>query len=248
VIDDEPAVGRVEPQVRWRGVLREFVTIVAGVLVALGGQAWWGRQQDRERERSYLHQLLVDTRVNEREFRDAIALDRSVNGALRALGTTLYASGPLPAGDSLLSLFRGQIFSSSNLQTRSGTVTALLSSGDLRLVHTDSLRAEIVAYAAGLASDEEMFRLYFAQAFSDPGRIGRVLPFTRRLFLALPPAEEHRFRERDARELVALRNDPELAGILFALEAANNNRLVHLRMQEERTIRLRKMLEAEGIK
>ncbi|HEX8830342.1 MAG TPA: hypothetical protein VF705_04210, partial [Longimicrobium sp.] len=52
----------------WRGALREFGIIVAGVLCALGAQAWWEQHEERGREGDYLRQILADTRENERRL------------------------------------------------------------------------------------------------------------------------------------------------------------------------------------
>jgi hypothetical protein len=240
-----PAVGAAEHRPGWRGVAREFATIVAGVLVALAGQAWWDGRQEAARESEYLRQLLVDTRDNERQMADALLIDREVRDANHALSTALYAPRPLPSPDSLRALFTAPVFSSSNLQPRAGTYTALLSSGDIRLIHTDSLRAQIVAYAAQLQSDEDMFRLYFEQAFLDPGRLAKVMPFVRRMLLELPDSEEVVARKADVATYLHLRDDPEVAGVIFSLRVANNNRIAHLRNLLRVTRDLRHALEAE---
>lgn len=67
--------------VGWRNALREFVVIMAGVLAAFAAQAWWEDHQERTRERDYLHQLLADTRENERRLTNAIEEDSAAGRA-----------------------------------------------------------------------------------------------------------------------------------------------------------------------
>ena len=242
---ETPAIGHAEHRPGWRGILREFATIVAGVLVALAGQAWWSSREDAVREHDYLRQLLVDTRENEEQLTNALRFDRSVRDAEAALATALYAPRPLPTPDSLRVLFDGPIFASSNLEPRIGTYTALLSSGDIRLIRTDTLRAQLIAYSAQLQSDGEMLRLYLEQAFLDPGRIARVFPFTRRLFVTLSDTEERAARVGDAATMSRLRDNPEVGSALFALQVANGNRVQHIGTLLRLTTRLRRTLEAE---
>jgi hypothetical protein len=44
------ALERMRASIDWRAALREFVTIVAGVLAALAAQAWWQAREQRARE------------------------------------------------------------------------------------------------------------------------------------------------------------------------------------------------------
>jgi hypothetical protein len=225
---------------RWRRALREFAVIVAGVLAALGAQAWWQGREERGRERDYLHQLLADTRENERRLDSAIAQDSASGHDAARVASALYAPGPLPPADTLVAWFGGRTFSASDFQPLTGSFTTLLATGDIRLVRNDTLRAALVAYAARLESERENLRFFFEQGFGDPGRLARTLPFVRGVFLDRPQAPESA-----AVDFGRLRNDPDLASILFAVQAANANRVAHLRGMRDETRRLRRTLEAE---
>ncbi|HEX5723935.1 MAG TPA: hypothetical protein VFX98_00640 [Longimicrobiaceae bacterium] len=233
----EPRAGRTG---HWRVALREFGVIVAGVLAALGAQAWWESSQEREREREYLRQLLSDTRENERRLDDAIALDSTTDWAVRRLAGGLYGPGPLPPPDTLLAWFGDRTFSSSGFQPLSGTYGALLAAGDLRLIRTDSLRARLVAYAARLEHEQAMLRFFLEQAFDEPAAVARPMPFLRRLVFGprVPGLAASIDFER-------MRRDPEVEALLFAVQIANLNRISHLRDLREETRRLRRALEAE---
>jgi hypothetical protein len=247
----EPATPRPESQAstpspapfselgRWRGALREFVVIVAGVLAALGAQAWWEGREERGRERDYLAQLHADTRENERRLDDAIAVDSAAGRAAERLTAALYGPGPLPPADTVLRWIGDRTLASSDFQPLSGTYGALLATGDIRLIRTDSLRALLVAYDATLAHEQAMLRLFLEQVAGDPAAIARPMPFLRGMFFdpagGPPPAVD----------LERLRRDPEAEAVLFAVQLSNSNRIVHLRTLRDETRRLRRALEAE---
>ncbi len=233
------AVGRA---VHWRAAAREFVVILAGVLGALAAQAWWQNREQGGRERDYLRQLLSDTRENERRLDDAIQKDSVAGWRLSRLSGALYGAR-LVTADSTLTLFGGRTFSASDFQPLTGSYVALLASGDLRIIRTDTLRSQLVAYAARLDSERDKLQFFFAQAFGDPGRIARVLPFMRDDLV--DSTDRVPVADRVPVDFGKLRRDPELASIVFSLQVANLNRLGHLRGMREQTVRLRRSLEAE---
>ncbi|HEX2187649.1 MAG TPA: hypothetical protein VHG51_02065 [Longimicrobiaceae bacterium] len=222
--------------VPWRTVLREFATIVAGVLCALAAQAWWEGRQERGREHDYLRQLLADTRENERRLEAAIAEDEATHANLRRLVGALHGPGALPPGDSLMR-WMVRSGSASDFQPVSGTLGALLTTGDLRLVRNDSLRALLVSYAAGLESENHRLRQLREATMGVAAPMGRSLPFMRGLFLGEPRA--------DRTDWERLRDDPELWAVLLPAQAANANRLSGLERAREETLRVRRALEAE---
>lgn len=57
----------------WKRLVAELAVIVAGVLIALGAESWWGRRQERRQAEEYVRQLLVDFRETERQLQNAIA-------------------------------------------------------------------------------------------------------------------------------------------------------------------------------
>jgi hypothetical protein len=239
-----PSATRASRLHHWRAAARELVIIVAGVLGALAGQAWWETRRDRIREHEYLQQLLADTRENERRVDVAIGADKLARNDLRRLANELYVATPPQNRDSALALFTGSAFSTSNFTPVTGTYGALVSSGDLRLVRTDSLRAAIVEYGATLDYEQRMLGFFLQQAFGQPAPLAHSLPFMQAMFAA-PDSIPALFRRSDF-HLAQLRGDREFGGFLFALQVANNNRLVHLGLIRDATERLRAMLEAEA--
>lgn len=224
----------------WRGALREVAVIAAGALAALGAQAWWQDRQDRGREADYLRQLLADTRANERRLEGAVAEDSATGYAIQQLGLALAESGPLPPRDSLVR-WTVRTGASSNFQPLTGTYTALIGTGDLRLLRSDSLRTLVVAYAARVESDRAILQLILQMGMGVADLLPRKFPFFRWVFLDRRP-------EAHARgfDFAPLRDDPEAASMLFRMEAANANRLNKLRDLRAETRRLRRALEVEA--
>jgi hypothetical protein len=128
-------------RVRWFAA--QFLVIVTGVLVALAVQALYERGQARGRERAYLSQLRIDLdqtidNVHQADLYVADA-DSAVLQLVRAFRITP------PPEDSIV---RWLAASSRVYAARPvlGTADALISSGDLRLIRNDSLRAKIPTY------------------------------------------------------------------------------------------------------
>jgi hypothetical protein len=242
--DAAPAVGAVE-RAGWRGVLREFATIVAGVLVALAGQAWWSAREARGLERDYLRQLFVDTRENARRLDASIAREGRVRTSQEALATALYAPRPLPSADSLRRLLDGPVFSAGTFDPVVGTYTALVSTGDLRLIRNDSLRSQLVAYAGLLDHLHAMQQFYLQQAFGEPARMARSVPSFASEMAQLTAVEQAVVRAREAPRLLHMRDDPDFAGVLFTLQISNINRAGNLRTERTATEALLRALAAE---
>lgn len=227
------ALGAAVP---WQETLREFLIIVAGVLAALGAQAWWDARQDGVREEAYLRQIVADTRENARRIDTAIAEDSAAGAALREVVVHLTGEGPLPPARELARLLM-RAGTMAELQPISGTVGALMSTGDLRLIRSDSLRAELVAYAAAVQSHREMLMTLKEMELAAFEVLPRELPFTRRLFLgdALDFVVEDDFAR--------VRRDPEFAGLLFRMQAGNSNRVARMRQMRRETAELLEALE-----
>ncbi len=220
----------------WRTALREFATIVAGVLCALAAQAWWQGHEERGRERDYLRQLLSDTRENERRLDEAIATDSAAARSAALAIDALTGTGAPPPANSLVR-WVGRSGVSSNFQPLAGSYRALLGTGDLRLVRSDSLRARLASYAAAVESESERQGQFREIVTSGAGPMARALPFMRRAFLGDITS--------DGVDVARLRADPDAAAVLFAMQAATANKLTGLRDLREETRRLRRALQAE---
>lgn len=136
--------------VEWRSRLRwfaaEFGVVVTGVLVALALQSLYERSEDRRREHAYLRQLAAELRATEATMVTADSFTASGDRAGVMLLRAYRTSAPR---DSVLSWLNRIGRFSFHLPV-TGTAEALVSSGDLRLVQEDSLRAAITSYVGNL--------------------------------------------------------------------------------------------------
>ena len=220
---------------------REFVTIVAGVLCALAAQAWWQGREDRARESEYLRQLLSDTEVNQNRVESVIRGDSIAGQSLTRLAQALFSDEPLPPSATLTEWLTDDTWlRNAEFQPLTGTYTALISSGDLRLIDTDSLRALLVAYSAHLVHADSQLRFYAEQSFSSPNQLAVAFPFLSGLVFDPGSLADPDYG--------ALRRSIEARGWFFALWVANANRLVRLRRLKEDTDRLHAalLLEVSG--
>jgi hypothetical protein len=222
----------------WRTTLGEFAIIVAGVLAALGAQAWWEARGDAAREADYLRQIAADVAENEARLGAAIATDSAAHDAVDRLVRAFYGAGgagPLPPPDTVVGwlLAAGAV---ADFQPVTGALEALLSTGDLRLVRSDALRAGLVAY--GTLLDGEVRRSAESRAtwFAAIGPLVAAFPFMRGLFLGDVAT--------DAAELERIRAAPDAAAVLVTVQALGLNRLNALRRARAETARLRELLEA----
>lgn len=129
----------------------EFLVVVAGILVALGLQAWWQERQDATRGAEFQRQILSDARATERSLRESIAQDRAHYTATRLLSAALYAPEVPTRGQTLqwLQSYSGWI---ADPRPVVGNVNALIQTGDIRLVANPEVRRALVSYASVMST------------------------------------------------------------------------------------------------
>lgn len=149
--------------VRWFAA--EFFVVVTGVIVALGFSAWSEDRSGLEREALFLGQVVADLAETqgmvEERARQAAVTDSAVARLLhgfRSRDSSLSA-------DSLALVVHNVFTWGPPLRATVGTIDALVSSGDITLVRSDSLRLALVAYRdqvgqrlEGSASDQAEYR------------------------------------------------------------------------------------------
>jgi hypothetical protein len=123
----------------------EFFVVVTGVTVALGATSWWEATQSREREAAYLGQLLADldqtkamvTRADE-------DMHRGDEAAVALVGS--FQEATPPSLDSIYLWVDAAFQWSDSPRMVVATAQALMATGDLTLIRSDSLRVAIVSY------------------------------------------------------------------------------------------------------
>jgi hypothetical protein len=217
---------------RWAS---EFVVIVAGVIAALGANSLWGRWQDGRTEQVYLQQLRSDIGENEKRLEAAIALESqqhdAASAAFRAvqLGNTITND----SAKAWLVTRRGVYYSDPRLLT--GTVTALISTGELRLLSDATLRQAVAGYATQIREDRDEFDR-FVESLQPPFEALRNLGFRTNT--------SEMSREQFGPVVAALTGKPgtEVLAALDGVLVANEIRVVYLRRMLETTQRLRRLL------
>jgi hypothetical protein len=220
---------------RWIG---EFIVIVAGVTVALASDSLWNRWQNSKAERAYVQQLRDELDENAERLNAAIMLERGQRAAAAAAFQAVARGEPIPHDSAVAwaSTRRGIHYSDPRLLT--GTVAALISTGDLRLLRDPVLRQAIAAYATQIHEDRAEFDRSLSIHFSsfeslrsavfrgNSTRIDPELPFSSAVAaLSGTPGKE----------------------VLFAVDgilAANDIRVTYLSRMLETNGRLRALLPA----
>jgi len=148
------------PRLRWFAA--EIVVVVAGILIALGLNAWWqGRQQDQEEQRLLLA-LHQEFTANQDRLAEILAFHEDVKGTARTL---LSVSADLPPdlpADSVDQLLADVTWWASYTTLESTVLDAAVQDGQLSLVGTDSLRRLLSTWRSEVESAESQSSQEFA--------------------------------------------------------------------------------------
>lgn len=145
----------------WRDAVRDVVLIVVSILIAFALDTWWDDRADRSREEAHLQTLLSEFRAT----RDRLQLRlNELEGSIEATYEILALTGPSPRsvssevlGDLINTSFDVGVFS-----PQGGAVQALLASGELPLLQSDSLSVLLAGWPVlvdVLRSDSERLSL-----------------------------------------------------------------------------------------
>jgi hypothetical protein len=220
----------------WKRLLAEFAVIVAGVLIALAVDSWWERHQERNQAEEYLKQLLVDFQETERRLRGTMAADtEKLEEVNSVIGRALR--GPLPQADSL-ELPTGYNY----FEPLTGTLAALIQGGDLRLLRSDSIRFELIAFSALIHETETILRHTETLIWNSTERV--ILGHARHSQSAAR-REANAGRGWGQVDVAGALNDPDIVSALQVQAAASQIRLFNLRRLERPTSRIIRLLRAE---
>ncbi|HYM86984.1 MAG TPA: DUF6090 family protein [Pseudoxanthomonas sp.] len=147
----------------WKSALRwflaEFVVVVAGILVALAVSSWAQQRQENKREQAYLRQLSADLKTSEKDLAQAVDfLKQRAEASARILHR--FWRDDLTVDEKKLSQDFALPRSTLRFRPVLGTVEALTSSGDLNLIRSDPLRAQLIAYQESMKTNLENINRY----------------------------------------------------------------------------------------
>jgi hypothetical protein len=229
-------IGLTGSSLPWQRLLAEFAVIVAGVLIALAVDSWWERQQERNREEEYLRQLLNDFQKSEQRLRGTIEAETKRVGAVNSvIGRALR--GPLPQADSL-ELPTGYDY----FEPLTGTLTALVQGGDLRLLRSDSIRFALIAFSSLIEETKTILRHTETLIWNSTERV--VIGRARHSQSAARRAA-NAGRGWGQVDVAGALNDPEIISALQVQAVATQIRLFNLRRVEGPTSRIIRLITAE---
>jgi hypothetical protein len=220
----------------WKRLVAELAVIVAGVLMALAADAWWETRREREEAREYSERLLVDFQETRRRLRGAIAGETATLDSVSSVVARAH-DGVFPSPDSLVLPMQFNQF-----EPLTGTLTALVESGDLRLIRDDSLRFELVAFLSLLEISEQFLSHTETMIF---GNIERLTLGRARHSQSASRRATNRgsgWGEVDVRGVL---NDPEIVGALQLQAGASQMRAFSLGRLEEPIERIIRLTEAQ---
>ena len=128
----------------WFAVLVEVAVVVLGVVIGFQVTAWGQARGDRAKERSYLVQLVGDLRETEQTMARYDSLVQAPTRAEASLRRAFYLA-ERPSHDSLF-MWHARSSGFNSVRPVLGTAEALVATGDLGLIRSDSLRAGITSY------------------------------------------------------------------------------------------------------
>lgn len=135
---------------------QELAVIVLGVLIALGAQAGYEARVDHQRETIYLAELHRDLQLSIEGADATLERSDSLIQELQGFLEEVRASEPL--ADSL----SAPIPSATSIPVVMGTLTALVSQGDLDLVRSPQLRREMIIVSSSVSGALEINREFLS--------------------------------------------------------------------------------------
>ena len=139
-----PFLARVK-DLPWRILSLEFVVVVLGILCALAADSWWQSVQERTIENEYLLRLAGDLQISRDSLIAEMASHRRNADSTRLVLIELR-TGPNPGGNELLRNALGFGTTLNVWYPYHTTYEELLSTGNLALISSATLRAALGAY------------------------------------------------------------------------------------------------------
>jgi len=145
-----PRQGQWRPRVRWFAA--EIVVVVAGVLIALALNAWWGARLEAREEQRLLTALFDEFTTNQERLGDLIAFHEDVKATTQTLLALSVEPPASLAADSVDRLLADATWWSSYTTLESTVLDAAIQDGQLDLIQTDSLRRLLSTWRSQVGS------------------------------------------------------------------------------------------------
>ncbi len=172
--------------IQWKRITVEGATIVVSILLAFGIEAWWQDRNEAVLEQRLLTALLAEFEQNGDLLREAREVyERRYMRAVRILEYMEQEPDEIDEAE-FERLVRG-IISNRTFHLESGAHDGLLASGELSLIHDETLRNRLAAWPSYVAewSEEEAAVFSFVKEELTPYLSDRIR--LRNVSLSLPP-------------------------------------------------------------
>lgn len=231
-------MNQVQSGARFGRLFVEFLLIVAGVSVALAADAFWEFRTEVQREAEYLGQIRSDLTENERRLLAALEDEDMIEASVqRAIDAFVLAQSVSP--DSAQAWFhtrRGLNYADPRLLT--GTIDALISTGDLRLIRDPSVRQGLMSYLPKIEQDRAEFDRWVGLGVDHVEQL-RIIGLR-----ASPDGVRPDFPANAA--LTHARREPEVLEALHGLLQKHRVRQVYLERMLESSRSLSELLQSVG--
>jgi hypothetical protein len=139
-------------------LLLEGVAIVLSILLAFWIDAWWQDRSDQIRVTEYISQVRADTSENQDRLAEALQLEKGQLGAVQEILVALRSPVPmtLDSARAWTQIEPGFLWYS-DPRLLDGTITALVATGDINLVHDQRVKISLIKYLGQLKADMNEF-------------------------------------------------------------------------------------------
>ena len=221
----------------------ELAIIVLGVLIALQAEGWVEGRRDNERERVQLEALAADFEQNLERIDGVISRQQRTLHAIGGLFRLADGTDPPPEADSLSTLVaRANIFQ--RFEPILGAYEGLVASGDLGLIESRELRAELASFASEAQNgfeDRAQADLYHV----DLNRVAaRTIPF----WTALPQSFTQRLGYDggpEGAQMWPLVESREYMGLMTAVGIVESNYMGYFERLRQAIVRIQALIAAE---
>lgn len=202
----------------WFAVALDLLIVVVGVFIGIEVANWNSARQDRQEERRYYRQLLVDLRTDLETFRDTEKLaDRYDNAAQLALDRLNGKAPPEVSRGRMATAIHYGGFIYIPRASR-GTYDELVSTGNLRLLRDSNLKSEIARYYGAFDEVRQWDSLLRDQQSDYWAETAGILP--RPVLRAATRGTEPTISQDDDRAIwQAARSHPRLPNMLIGMAA-----------------------------
>ncbi|MEM7283289.1 MAG: hypothetical protein AAF438_16860 [Pseudomonadota bacterium] len=215
-------------QMSWLGFGVEGIIIISSILLALAIEAWWQERDDRTREQYYLNTLRSDLSAAKEELAQTIQRDSELIETAESFLAILRSDSDRITNETDWRDLTRITFDPVLLQTES--LSALIVSGDIRLIEDTVMRERLVAVHALLDSKNRWRRELEADIMDV---VIDLMPRIEALRTEdnIPIPADANFNLMKSLTIDTLRKEPQVAAtyvnyIILLRNRANNNQVV----------------------